>query len=137
MLHLWVVALALATVATIFTLPTAWWLRAIGTASGAGWAWHEARHRQRRQAPRRLRVDGDRTITIVTADGLSMRGRILPSSYVGARMTTIVWRPAGRRLVRAEILLPDMLPPDDFRRLRVLLRYGRSEPTQGAPPSHA
>jgi len=30
-----------------------------------------------------------------------------------------------------------MLPANDFRRLRVLLRYGRSDDTQGAPASQA
>ena len=41
-------------------------------------------------------------------------------------LTTIVWRPDGARCVRRarSCVLPDMLPADDFRRLRVMLRYG-------------
>jgi len=34
-------------------------------------------------------------------------------------------------------IVPDMLDGDDFRRLRVLLRYGSSEDSAGAPASHA
>jgi hypothetical protein len=59
------------------------------------------------------------------------------SSYVGARITTIVWRPDGAWRSRAEFILPDMLPAGDFRQLRVLMRYGRSDAAQGAPASHA
>jgi len=52
-------------------------------------------------------------------------------------LSTLVWRPFGRWRSRAILLLPDMLPPQDFRRLRVLLRYGRSDERQGDPASHA
>ncbi len=79
----------------------------------------------------------DLQIAVTTGDGACERGRVRPDSYVGARITTIVWKPDRARLSRAILLLPDMLPPDDFRRLRILLRYGRSEPTQGDPASHA
>jgi hypothetical protein len=48
-----------------------------------------------------------------------------------------VWRPDRSRFSRAEFILPDMLPADDFRRLRVLLRYGRNDDAHGAPASHA
>ena len=37
----------------------------------------------------------------------------------------------------AIVLLPDMLPAVEFRKLRVLLRYARSDVAQGAPASHA
>ena len=73
------------------------------------------------------------------ADGCSCEGTILDASYVGARLTTIVWRAdadrAGwRRLRPAQtiVVLPDTLPGDDFRRLRVVLRYGRvASPDRG------
>ena len=59
---------------------------------------------------------------------IARAARILDDSYVGARLTTIVWRPDGAPLVmpvRAIVILPDTLAADDFRRLRVLLRYGQ------------
>ena len=84
-----------------------------------------------------LRLDGHLNVRAVTAGGRVHRGRVLPASYVGSRMTTLVWRADGDRLARAECLSSDSLPVEDFRRLRVQLRYGRSEDSDGAPASHA
>jgi hypothetical protein len=81
-----------------------------------------------RGVPALLHVGDDRRLTATTRDGRSRDGSILDASYVGASLTTIVWRPdrAPRfRLARTILILPDMLPADEFRRLRVLLRYGR------------
>jgi hypothetical protein len=53
-------------------------------------------------------------------------------------VTTIVWRPdraAWWVPASSILLLPDMLPADDFRRLRVVLRYGR--PVVGEATSDA
>ena len=75
-----------------------------------------------------LHVGIDRRITVTDRDGRSCSGAILDDSYVGARLTTILWRPDGQpwwRPARAVLVLPDTLPPDDFRQLRVALRYGR------------
>jgi hypothetical protein len=52
-----------------------------------------------------------------------------------AALTSIVWRPDGARWSRSILVLPDMLPPDDFRRLRVMLRYARSGLPQSSPPT--
>ena len=78
--------------------------------------------------PALLHVGHDRRIAITTHDGRSRDGAILDVSYVGAHLTTIVWRPDRAPWfapARTILILPDMLPADDFRRLRVLLRYGR------------
>lgn len=134
----WIMMLALVTCAVTLALPLAWWSNALIVVSVCGWAALELRGRRRgHHALRHLRVEDDRSLSIAAADGRTLRGRVLPASYVGARLTTLVWRPVGRNLARAEILLPDMLTREDFRRLRVLLRHGRSEPMQGAPPNHA
>jgi hypothetical protein len=89
------------------------------------------------RATRALWLTADRLVVVRTGDGQLIAGHVRASSYVGARMTTIVWRPDGRLRTRSEWILPDMLPTDDFRRLRVLLRYGRREVAQDAPASHA
>ena len=82
----------------------------------------------RRGVPAIVHIGQDRRLTATARDGRSRDGTILDASYVGARVTTIVWR-ADRssryRPAEALLILPDMLPRDDFRRLRVLLRYGR------------
>ena len=64
-------------------------------------------------------------------------GHCATRHYVGGSLTSIVWRRAGARRSRAIAILPDMLPAEDFRRLRVLLRYARSDARQGAPVSQA
>ena len=81
-----------------------------------------------RGVPAILHVGHDRRITATARDGRSRDGTILDDSYVGARLTTIVWRPDGAprwALARSVLILPDTLPTGEFRRLRVLLRYGR------------
>jgi hypothetical protein len=88
-------------------------------------------------AVRGFELRGDLTIVVASGDGMACAGRVHTDSYVGARVSTIVWRPFGRWRTRAIVLLPDMLPAADFRRLRVLLRYARSDVAQGAPASHA
>jgi hypothetical protein len=81
-----------------------------------------------RAVPALLHVGIDRRITVTGRDGRSRAGTILDDSCVGAWLTTIVWRADGTpwwRRACAIVVLPDTLPEDDFRQLRVVLRYGR------------
>jgi hypothetical protein len=81
-----------------------------------------------RGLPALLHVGIDRRITVTDCDGRSRAGAILDDSYVGAWLTTIVWRwdeSPWWRPATAIVVLPDMLPRDSFRQLRVVLRYGR------------
>jgi hypothetical protein len=79
-----------------------------------------------RSAPVVLRVGVDRRIAVITADGRASDGDILADSYVGHRLTTIVWLPDGARRARTLMVAADTFCADDFRRLRVALRYGRA-----------
>lgn len=131
--------LGIATCALVVALPAE--PLALGVAILAVGAWAVDRIvvvalRRGPRAVRRLELRGDLTLLVVTGDGCAHAGRVHRDSYVGARLSTLVWRPYGRRRARAILLLPDMLPADDFRRLRVLLRYGRSDVTHGVPASH-
>ena len=81
-----------------------------------------------RGVPALLHVGHDRTITVTGYDGRSHAGSVLDDTFVGAWLTTIVWRRdtlAWWRLAPAIVVLPDMLSRDEFRRLRDALRYGR------------
>lgn len=133
-------SLALATCAVIASMPLP--PAAVGLATIVVVAWaidriHVVAFRQGPRAVRTFEVRGDLTVVVVTGDGNARAGRVHRDSYVGARLSTLVWRPFGRWRSRAILLLPDMLPAQDFRRLRVLLRYGRSDVAHGAPASHA
>ena len=132
--------LAIATCAVIATLPLEPAALALAGLTVVVWAIDRVYVIALRQGPRAVRhfeLRGDLTIVVVTGDGSACAGRVHRDSYAGARLTTIVWRPFGRRRCRTILLLRDMLPAQDFRRLRVLLRYGRSDVAQGSPASHA
>ena len=82
-----------------------------------------------RGVPALLHVGIDRRIAVTDRTGRSNAGAILDDSYVGPTLTTLLWRADGDpwwRPARAILILPDTLSPDEFRRLRVVLRYGRA-----------
>jgi len=136
----WLIAVALATCVVVATLPLDPVLTGFAMLVIVIWAGDRIVVVALRRGPRAtvaLWLTGDRMLVVRHGDGRLAAGHVRSSSYVGGRMTTIVWRPDGARWSRAEWILPDMLPADDFRRLRVLLRYGRSEDAQAAPASHA
>jgi len=135
-----IAALAVATCAVIATFPFDAAVLALATIVVVVWAIDRIYVIGLRLGPRAVRqfeLRGDLTVVIVTGDGNACAGRVHHDSYVGSRLTTLVWRPFGRWRSRTILILPDMLPPQDFRRLRVLLRYGRSEATQGNSASQA
>ena len=96
-------------------------------------------------APASLHVGVDGRIAITRRDGRAEAGAVLADSYVGRRLTTIVWRPDKQHRARTLLIVADMLPAEEFRRLRVMLRYGRSFDAggeasavdAGRPASHA
>ena len=79
-----------------------------------------------RGVPAIMHVGNDRRITVTDYEGHSHAGTILDDTFVGAWLTTIVWRRDGLpwwRAASAIVVLPDMLSDEEFRRLRVTLRY--------------
>lgn len=82
-----------------------------------------------RGVPALLHVGIDRRIAVTDRTGRSNAGAILDDSYVGPALTTLLWSADGDpwwRPARAILILPDTLSRDEFRRLRVVLRYGRA-----------
>ncbi len=124
----WVVASSAAVAALVLALPVDPWATAGSLVAVLVAAARGFRLCAGRGVPALLHVGVDRRLAVTARDGRTRQGSILDASYVGASVTTIVWRPDDApRLVpaRAILILPDTLPGDDFRRLRVLLRYGR------------
>jgi toxin CptA len=64
-------------------------------------------------------------------DGLWREARVLGTSYVSPLLTVINLRLPAHRFARHSIVVPDNIDPDDFRRLRVILRW--SHPKQQVP----
>jgi hypothetical protein len=103
-------------------------LRAVMVIAIGGYALWLLRGWARRATARAIvsvEVAVDRRIVITERAGTRIEGLVQPQTYVGAWLTTIVVQPEGARCKRAIAVLPDMLPADDFRRLRVLLRFGQ------------
>jgi hypothetical protein len=87
-----------------------------------------------RGVPALLHVGIDRRLTVTGSDGRSRSGAILDDTYVGAWLTVIVWQADGLpwwRPAETVVVVTDTLPREDFRRLRVVLRYGRAVTTSG------
>ncbi|MDQ6618524.1 MAG: hypothetical protein M3Z31_02300 [Pseudomonadota bacterium] len=74
----------------------------------------------------RVVLTAERRITVTSGSGNMRRGEVLDASYVSALYTAVVWRPDGTHTYRAIPVLADAASAADRRRLRVMLRYGRS-----------
>jgi hypothetical protein len=55
--------------------------------------------------------------------GVWREGVVRDGSFVAPFLTIVRWRPGGARFDRSIAILPDMLPRESFRALRVLLRW--------------
>jgi hypothetical protein len=132
--------LAVATIALTIALPLQPPLQIpliVAVVAWSAWSFHvDALHRGR-FAVTEVRLAPDLILVACMGDGRLVAGHVRAATYVGAWITTIVWRPDGWRWSRAILVLPDMLPAEDFRRLRVMLRYARSGEAQEAPASQA
>ena len=67
--------------------------------------------------------DGDRA-AVRTRPGVWRDARVLETTCVTARLTVINLKVEGRRLAQHVVIAPDAIDTEDFRRLRVLLRWG-------------
>jgi toxin CptA len=76
-----------------------------------------------------LKDDG--SVAVTFADGATAEGLRLPGSFVHPWFTSIVWRPEAARWSRVIAVWPDSLPADQFRELRVWLRWRRKPPGEG------
>ena len=70
-----------------------------------------------------LKIDRAGRIEVTTLDGRMFAGQVRDGSFVAPWFTTVRWQPDGSRFSRTIAVLPDMLSGQDFRHLRVLLRW--------------
>ena len=130
----------LATLTLVLSLPLPAWLHGATCALLLGWAWfafHVVALRRGPYAITEVRLAPDLVLVVCRGDGRLAAGHVRSATFVAAWLTSIVWRPDGARVSRAILIAPDMLPAEDFRRLRVMLRYARSAEVQEAPLSHS
>lgn len=67
--------------------------------------------------------DGDK-LSFQTRRGEWREGTLLGSSFVSPYLTVLNFRTEGNLLARHVVILPDSVDADEFRRLRVRLRWG-------------
>lgn len=138
-------ALAIVGVAVLATgswlaIDAPWWSKAAVASVVTGWTIAALRQhalRIARSSVVEVLLSDDAVVVVRTRGDRLVAGHVREASFVHPWLTTIVWRPDGARFSRSLAIVPDMLDVDDFRRLRVLLRYGRREVTADAPASHA
>jgi hypothetical protein len=121
-----ILTMAAATLALIAATPGPMALRIPIAAAVAGAALerlHAIALRRGRRGVRTILVRGTREIDVELATGRWSGGLVRDGSFVAPWLTIIRWRPHGARFDRSIVLLPDMMPRAQFRRLRVLLRW--------------
>lgn len=101
-------------------LPWPWRLGAwLGTAIYLGWLW--------RKPPQRgsLIMSAEGALQIGLGDELPTAAQVLGSTLVSAHLLVLHCRIHNQRKVHYLTLWPDSMPTDDFRRLRVALRWSK------------
>jgi len=110
---------ALATVAIVALLP---WAAGLRVALAALVAAHGARALERLACVRAVHVHLDGHVRIESRDAPAREGTLAAGGFVAPWLVCVRWRPRGARFDRTVLVLPDMLSPDAFRRLRIVLR---------------
>lgn len=108
-------------------LPVMFWLQAGGATLLLLSAVHSIRHhalRRGRNAVVALHFIDREQLRVKMHDQTWRTGHVLGSSTVGASLTLLNIAIEGRRLPVHAVLLGDSLSAEDFRRLRVWLRWG-------------
>jgi hypothetical protein len=84
------------------------------------------------RAVHRLVTDLSGRMEVTHAEGPIEAGRLAQGSFVAPFLTIVRWHPDGARFSRAVVIFPDAIAKEDFRRLRVLLRWRQERPGRSA-----
>ena len=121
-----IATMALATLALIAFTPGPMALRILAAtwvACAALHALHAVALHGGRCGVRTLQVDREGGIEVQDGAGARRIGRLRAGSFVAPWLAIVRWRAPGARLDASVVILPDMLPAEDFRRMRVWLRW--------------
>ena len=120
-----VVAAFVATATLVAFVPGPAWLRGaavIAIGAHAAWTLRLAALHTAKAAIVGVELSPHGRATLMERSGRRCEGRVQPACYVGTWLTTLVVRVDDERWSRAVAILPDMVPAEDLRQLRVLLR---------------
>lgn len=76
-----------------------------------------------------LRLHADRRCEFRLRSGDWQEAEVLGGSFVAPYLTVLNLRPADSRLARHLVILPDAVDSEDFRRLRVWLKWRQGPPS--------
>jgi toxin CptA len=110
----------------VLTMPMSYWITSALTIAVLTSMWHAIWHHallHGNHGATALKVSGNK-LEVMLRSGVWFPTQVLGSSYVSPWLTVLNLRLDGRRLAMHVVLLPDALDHDDFRRLRVWLRWG-------------
>ena len=126
-----VVGAAFATMALVLVAPIAprWQVVALMWVALVG-----CRALRRLSEVRAVRVDEEGAIEVFDR-GQWRSGRVLPGSVVLPWLTVVRWRPTGAWVDRAVVIVPSTTDGESFRKLRVLLRWGKPPNLRGQTTS--
>jgi toxin CptA len=94
------------------------------------YAWRHSVLRRGVKAIQAMRWQGENEFFVQGGDGLWQEVELLPSSFVSAYLVVLNLRMAEERLARYVVILPDGIEAEQFRQLRVNLRW-KYRPTPG------
>ena len=112
--------------AMLWLAPLPHWLAALLMPAILGSAWHTLRRdafRTLAYSLVALRLDADCRCEFQTRSGAWREAALLGSSFVAPHLTVLNLKPAGERLAKHLVILPDAVDAEDFRRLRVWLKW--------------
>lgn len=113
--------------AALFWLaPLPHWIAVLLVAVLLGSAWRTLRSDGFRTVPHSLialRLDADCHCEFQTRAGAWHEATLLGSSFAAPYLTVLNLKPAGGRLVKHLVILPDAVNAEEFRRLRVWLKW--------------
>jgi len=84
------------------------------------------------QAVTAIEIGDDGAIAVQTRDGAWHPCRLSGDSFVSAWLTIMVLRQENRHAAKHVVLVPDNVDAEDFRRLRVWLRWAGKRATEAA-----
>ena len=121
----WIALAALATIGLVASMPGALAARIAAMAWIACAALEAIHSRALLRGPhaaRHVRITGG-LVEVEDGEGRVRSGMLRPCSFVAPWLTIVRWRPEGAWRDRTVPLLPGMLDADEFRQLRVVLRF--------------
>jgi toxin CptA len=116
--------IAAATVLLPLHLPVGWtWVLSLLIAASLGHSMRLHAWLNARRSLTAIRLHDREHASVRLRDGAWCDARVLGTTYISPLLTVINMRLGGEARTRHMLVLPDSLPADDYRRVRVALRW--------------